>query len=921
MSKTPVLKYKFIVCNVLILLLLSIFVLQGDSGDALRYVPNSDTPVLWPTESYPVEYNIDLGDLGSITHDEAVAIVQNAFTQWGDIEEASITFQQGSMISVDVKGDNFTPYINGSIDNLNPIIFDHDGSIVNSVFGYGAENSVLGFGGPLVTSNSSILSAHAVFNGKIIESYGFSKEFLLSTVLHEIGHFIGLDHSQLFRHLAYNFVGVDDVHVPIMLPTSADNDDYRTVLTDEDKYTLYNQYPSSTSNPYSGNIEGVVKRGDEEIPGVNVIARTIYSVTDQTFTTVTGTVDRNRGTFRFNNIPAGLYQLQIEPIDPSYYGASSVGRFAQSRNSRSFVNSPPSQFYSNQEELTASRSEWTPVFVFPKETTNDIVFYTGSESSSSDETNTKLLGFNLEEAGAIQGFGMTSFQFVVDAAGSEPSIVISVQSDELSSKFELIVVKDRIVTISDLPLQQSESGFASVIIGSNGHISLENTRYFIALRNRAGGDFTYKIRADIKSIPIPTPTAIEVNPQLGIVGLDNIGGTFTAGSAVHNFDTGITDIDGTFHSSGVFDGLPDPLNFSPLLYLDSMFYPIVKDFEFSGEIVGDRNGSEGAYFLIGGNVGLIPPVSVRLGATGGSNNGGIDLNNDPSDNLNFGSFRGDYIPVITEEDENGIVFFDFLVDIEPAGNRGFYVLERSGKIFAEGDALESIELSTPPDGIYADAVDFEIYRGNTISLSNSCYSDDLIGTGAYILDSYGIIYPIGDVPSVDTTYLPLVNDLSTDYYYDLELIPDPTGAEWIGLGILRYDGIILFVPFDGFVINDEVERYIDSLNPFGEDGIGFSFDIARDFDVEISDSPLLGLDDNGNTTFTTYRRIGIFLLDGFGGIHTGGHSTRYVPGIGMDGEDIRIVDGRSFIPLPASIPYLGIDVVRDIELAPQVYRN
>lgn len=921
-------------------------------------------PVLWPVRLMPIVYHIDLGNLGSFSHEEASRLVVSAFTAWQSVQRTAIQFHQGDYLPEDVTQSNAYQYLDGNQRGINPIVFDDDGSIVRALFGKGAENDVLGFSGMTRYSGNEIHAAQAVFNGLAAKNLGLSAEAVYSTVLHELGHFIGLDHSQIFRHLAYNLVGWDDVYVPIMLPTAADDDSFRTVLTDDDSLSLSALYPAANQGLETGSIRGSVSRNGRELPGVNVAARLVSAATGQAYTTVTGTYIKNGGDFELSGLPAGTYRIEIEPIDPSYYNSSSVGQYANSRSGSSFTNPPPMAFY-HIDGIRASRSQWTPVVVRAGETVEGIAIAASSINAAKDETDAALLAFDVPEFGSASGGSASLFQFLLVPLGGEGTVEIAVRSLDFHSTFNIYAAMGGRVSSMDFPIQSSRNGEAVVRIGAGGDLALKAERYFFDVRSADGRDVSFWIQAmqveaclptptetptatptitpTLRPIatptrtptptptatrtptrtPIPTPTAVEVNPFLGLAALDEFGGTYPRGAAVHNFDMGITGKDGAIIAPGVYDGLSDPAAMGPFLFLGHEFYPIARDIEFSGERDPAGNGSEGVYFLIGGTLPGLAPVSGRLGATGGPNRGGIDANNDPGDNLRFGEASGDAIPLRVNWSEYGLEYDDSLVDVEPAGNRGFYVLDKTGRIYAEGEALEWLDTLSPPPGMNpeAQAVDLEIYRGWTVDLSNSRYSADRIGRGAYILDALGGIHRVGDAPALNTTNLPALRADSPIVYRDMEWIPNPQGTEFIGLGVLRGDGILLLVPFEDVPWTPELASYQQFLNPLGSTASGFSFDIARGFEVEISDTPLYGKNEKGETVATQGRRVGIFMVDGFGGIHTGGRSTRYAPAFGATGGDMRVIDGHHAVPYPVTIPYFGVDAIRDLEIAPLIVRS
>lgn len=432
-----------------------------------------------------------------------------------------------------------------------------------------------------------------------------------------------------------------------------------------------------------------------------------------------------------------------------------------------------------------------------------------------------------------------------------------------------------------------------------------------------------------------TPTAPIVNPNLGIVAVDELGGTYPIGNAVHNFDIGYSDPKtGYFLYPGLYDGLPDPNALGPYLIVNFLTggqgvpIPIAKDMEFSGETLATENGgngSEGAYFLIGGTIGTYPPVSGRLGALGGENRGGIDYNKDGKTDLNFGFFKSDIIPVGFNPPAtfDGIGTYETkLVDLEPAGNSGFYVLDKSGSIMAEGSANPALEANAPiTTGSVATAL--KIFRDKAIDLGNSQFAPAgaLVGKGAYVLDSYGKISVIGDAPNVVTTDIPLLAgttvEATTPIFVDMEFMPNPEGTEFIGLMLLVSCGHTYFAPFEGVTVDVALQEFVVSVMPIKPDGEDIPGNLARDIELDMHATTDYGLDTNMRNVEYTGTKIGFFLFDGFGGSYIGGDATWYAAAY-MTGD--RVIEGLPVKPFLVAPPFFGVDAIRDVELALPVKR-
>ena len=328
----------------------------------------------------------------------------------------------------------------------------------------------------------------------ILETHGFSQDDLYPTLLHEFGHFLGLDHSQIYRHIAYDSVGGNDMYTPIMLPDSADDESVRDRLTDEDILSISNLYPATGFFEETGTIEGVVRREDQELPGINVIARQVGAVTDRIYSIVTGAYEYNRGTYKFAGLPSGEYQVFVEPLDRSYTGVSSVGRYSQSLMGQSFRNPPPAQFYHETGE-SSGRSVWTTIAVAEGETVGDIDLLVQLGDVPSDELDTQLLGLNSPEIGGVSGSGSSEFQFLLAPSEDEGRIELTVRADDPDAAFDVTISIDRFVTWADQPIRSSANGIASVLIAADGDIPLEPTRYFISIHNQGDREMTFVITA------------------------------------------------------------------------------------------------------------------------------------------------------------------------------------------------------------------------------------------------------------------------------------------------------------------------------------------------------------------------------------------------------------------------------------------
>lgn len=186
-----------------------------------------------------------------INNAQAIDIVRNAFNAWDNVPNASIDIQEGPSLGVDVNFDNVENFWVGSFfggtqsstvtadgcydgdpatECLNSVIFDStsvaERSITDAIQGQCARFSILAFAAILpqtandaqgTITNPALKSSQMVISGACVQPViapdsacdfpdtadnegscpagGISLEELQGTVTHEVGHYLGLDHT------------------------------------------------------------------------------------------------------------------------------------------------------------------------------------------------------------------------------------------------------------------------------------------------------------------------------------------------------------------------------------------------------------------------------------------------------------------------------------------------------------------------------------------------------------------------------------------------------------------------------------------------------------------------------------------------------------------------------------------------------
>lgn len=315
--------------------------------------------------SRPLIYRCDQGTLGSLSNSSATSLVDSLFSEWSDIQGAKIVFQKDNpdLLGTDINSANYAPILEPSSQlGYTPLIFDTDGSIIKDIIGSGAENQIIGFAGAtfLFTGDPhEIAESQALFNGRFINGINNGSDIELSlnafkkAIVHEIGHAIGLDHSQINTDALDSDApqSIKD-STPLMFPYAV-NELFSVTRDDASGASLL--YPNNTELVNYGTIQGKVFRADGTTPvlGANVIARNINSPRLEAISCVSGYLD-STGSFTLFAVPPGNYRIEIEPISALFTGGSGVGPYSNSLNDLSFVNPVPKGFYTGTNQLITS---------------------------------------------------------------------------------------------------------------------------------------------------------------------------------------------------------------------------------------------------------------------------------------------------------------------------------------------------------------------------------------------------------------------------------------------------------------------------------------------------------------------------------------------------------------------------------------
>ena len=324
--------------------------------------------------TFPIKFALDQGSLGDLTSEQAAELVRDSFAQWVDVETSSVDFEDLGFLDVDVtvcdlcgpEETDYSSFIQGQIHPENPVVFDNDGQIIEDLFGTGSRNSVLGFASVRFcqeeqsvvpcTRNSGLthFSAWIVLNGFQSGVFaGFSK-----VITHEIGHLVGLDHTQINSQLAFNGQVGDDQFVAMMYPFILEQGPDQPIRDDIAWVSWL--YPEESFQTETGTITGrISRRSGGFFGGANVVAAQVMqnlddSVTESLSETVSVVSDflmTSDGSYQLPGLTPGDYVVFIEPLNPLFVQGSSVGPYET--RFIDFVK----DYYNDQNESGSSNSD------------------------------------------------------------------------------------------------------------------------------------------------------------------------------------------------------------------------------------------------------------------------------------------------------------------------------------------------------------------------------------------------------------------------------------------------------------------------------------------------------------------------------------------------------------------------------------
>ncbi len=309
--------------------------------------PSGTTPATYQNPN--ITLHTENGDLGILSNAEADALVLDAFRLWNEVSTSTVNLiVDQTQIDVDINLSNFETYLPNiagtafnADDNLNPIVYDSNGDIIDAFFGSGQSDNTIGFAASIITVGASYFSeGYAVINGK---NLGLTETIFKLLIAHEIGHFLGLDHTQVDINNQETVFAAPSIcstrestAYPLMYPFVCRDEE---TLHLDDISAISALYPSADFNNNFGILQGrFVDDSNRPILGANIWAEN--TVTGETVSIVSDYLTQGTGFYKLH-LPEGSYTMHVNSINTLFYGGSGVGPYSSNQDDISFLDPHP----------------------------------------------------------------------------------------------------------------------------------------------------------------------------------------------------------------------------------------------------------------------------------------------------------------------------------------------------------------------------------------------------------------------------------------------------------------------------------------------------------------------------------------------------------------------------------------------------
>ena len=320
-------------------------------GPLLIFDPATQTPYRYPVGA--VNVYTDSGPCGFLTNTQADFLSTNAMNEWVNVPTAYFSVLMAGKIKLNNVATDITDANAGQVlglfgESTAPngggifVVYDTDGSICANFFGF--PPGVLGVATPefAQTGTPNITESWVVVNGSAIDpddTSPYPGATFRGVFTHEIGHCIGLSHTQVNGAALFfsDNVGpsgcsplgfppdVSEVETmyPFIDPTPGSSALYAATVDQlDDVAALSDVYATGGWPTTAGTISGTIylPDGTTQVTGVNVIARKLSDPTGHAVSALSGDYTQGElgpdGRFKLHGLtPGSEYLLYVDAIN------------------------------------------------------------------------------------------------------------------------------------------------------------------------------------------------------------------------------------------------------------------------------------------------------------------------------------------------------------------------------------------------------------------------------------------------------------------------------------------------------------------------------------------------------------------------------------------------------------------------------